>query len=78
MPRSFRFGLSLASIFVLCTRDAPKGLLWDSGWFSWRRNRAALLSLALAPVAFPAAIQDGEGGWLIEPNDRQKLTEIIR
>jgi phosphatidyl-myo-inositol dimannoside synthase len=26
----------------------------------------------------PAAIQEGEGGWLIEPDDTRTLTDIVR
>jgi len=68
-----------SDLFVLCTRDAPKARAVEGfGMVFLEAQSCGTPVVGTRTGGIPAAIQDGEGGWLIEPNDSQKLTEIIR
>ena len=67
----------------ICLYSAPamlpknvllKGLVW----FFLRHNPAESPVVGTRSGGIPAAIHDGKGGWLIEEDDGQKLTGIIR
>ncbi len=68
-----------SDLFVLCTRDAAKERLVEGfGMVFLEAQSCGTPVVGTRTGGIPAAIQNGEGGWLIEPNDNQKLTEIIR
>jgi phosphatidylinositol alpha-1,6-mannosyltransferase len=70
---------SASDLFVLCTRDAPEERGVEGfGMVFLEAQSCGTPVVGTRTGGIPAAIQDGEGGWLIEQNDCQKLTVIIR
>lgn len=68
-----------SDLFVLCTRDAPEERAVEGfGMAFLEAQSCGTPVVGTRTGGIPAAIQDGEGGWLIAPNDSQKLTEIVR
>jgi phosphatidylinositol alpha-1,6-mannosyltransferase len=70
---------SASDLFVLCTRDAPEELGVEGfGMVFLEAQSCGTPVVGTRTGGIPAAIRDGEGGWLIEQDDCQKLTGIIR
>jgi phosphatidylinositol alpha-1,6-mannosyltransferase len=68
-----------SDLFVLCTRHAPEERSVEGfGMVFLEAQSCGTPVVGTRTGGIPAAIQDGDGGWLIEANDSQKLTEIIR
>ncbi|MGA6984370.1 MAG: glycosyltransferase [Candidatus Sulfotelmatobacter sp.] len=75
LPQVYR----ASDLFVLCTRDAPEERAVEGfGLVFLEAQACGTPVVGTRTGGIPAAIRDGEGGWLIEPEDSQKLTEIIR
>ena len=70
---------SASDLFVLCTRDAPEERSVEGFGLVFLEAQACGTPVAGTRTGgIPAAIQDGEGGWLIEQDDQEALAEIIR
>jgi phosphatidylinositol alpha-1,6-mannosyltransferase len=68
-----------ADLFVLCTRDAPEERAVEGfGLVFLEAQSCGTPVVGTRSGGIPAAIDDGKGGWLIEQDDGQKLTDIIR
>jgi phosphatidylinositol alpha-1,6-mannosyltransferase len=68
-----------SDLFVLCTRDAPEERAVEGfGLVFLEAQSCGTPVVGTRSGGIPAAIRDGKGGWLIEQDDGQKLTEIIR
>jgi phosphatidyl-myo-inositol dimannoside synthase len=68
-----------SDLFVLCTRDAPEERAVEGfGLVFLEAQACGTPVVGTRTGGIPAAIRDGEGGWLIEQDDSQKLTDIIR
>jgi phosphatidylinositol alpha-1,6-mannosyltransferase len=67
-----------SDLFVLCTRDAPEERAVEGfGMVFLEAQSCGTPVVGTRTGGIPTAIQDGEGGWLIEQDDSQKLSEII-
>jgi len=70
---------SASDLFVLCTRDAPEERAVEGfGIVFLEAQSCGTPVVGTRAGGIPTAIQDGEGGWLIEPDDSQELTNIVR
>jgi phosphatidylinositol alpha-1,6-mannosyltransferase len=70
---------SASDLFVLCTRDAPEERSVEGfGLVFLEAQSCGTPVVGTRTGGIPAAIQDGEGGWLIEQNDQAALADIIR
>jgi phosphatidyl-myo-inositol dimannoside synthase len=68
-----------SDLFVLCTRDAPEERAVEGfGLVFLEAQSCGIPVVGTRTGGIPAAIQDGEGGWLIDQDDNQRLTDIIR
>ena len=68
-----------SDLFVLCTRDAPEERAVEGfGLVFLEAQACGTPVVGTRTGGIPAAILDGEGGWLIEQDDTQTLTDIIR
>jgi len=68
-----------SDLFVLCTRDVPEERAVEGfGLVFLEAQSCGTPVVGTRTGGIPAAIRDGEGGWLIEQNDSQTLTDIIR
>jgi phosphatidylinositol alpha-1,6-mannosyltransferase len=68
-----------SDLFVLCTRDAPEERAVEGfGLVFLEAQSCGTPVVGTRSGGIPAAIHDGKGGWLIEQDDGQKLTDIIR
>jgi phosphatidylinositol alpha-1,6-mannosyltransferase len=68
-----------SDLFVLCTRDAPEERAVEGfGLVFLEAQSCGTPVIGTRSGGIPAAIHDGKGGWLIEQDDGQKLTDIIR
>ena len=68
-----------SDLFVLCTRDAPEERAVEGfGLVFLEAQSCGIPVVGTRSGGIPAAIHDGKGGWLIEEDDGQKLTGIIR
>jgi len=68
-----------SDLFVLCTRDAPEERAVEGfGLVFLEAQSCCTPVVGTRSGGIPAAIRDGKGGWLIEQDDGQKLTDIIR
>ena len=70
---------SASDLFVLCTRDAPEERSVEGfGLVFLEAQSCGTPAVGTRTGGIPAAIQDGEGGWLIEQDDHSALADIIR
>jgi phosphatidylinositol alpha-1,6-mannosyltransferase len=70
---------SASDLFVLCTRDAPEERSVEGFGLVFLEAQAGGTPVVGARTGgIPAAIQDGEGGWLIEQDDQKALADMIR
>jgi phosphatidyl-myo-inositol dimannoside synthase len=70
---------SASDLFVLCTRDAPEERSVEGfGLVFLEAQACATPVVGTRTGGIPAAIQHGEGGWLIEQDDQKALADIIR
>jgi len=70
---------SASDLFVLCTRDAPEERSVEGfGLVFLEAQSCGTPVVGTRTGGIPAAIQDGEGGWLIEQDDEEALAEIVR
>jgi phosphatidylinositol alpha-1,6-mannosyltransferase len=68
-----------SDLFVLCTRDAPgERAVEGFGLVFLEAQSCGTPVVGTRTGGIPAAIRDGEGGWLINQDDSRKLTNIIR
>ena len=68
-----------SDLFVLCTRDAPEERAVEGfGLVFLEAQSCGTPVVGTRSGGIPAAIRHGKGGWLIEQDDGQKLTDIIR
>ena len=68
-----------SDLFVLCTRDTPEERAVEGfGLVFLEAQSCGTPVVGTRSGGIPAAIRDGKGGWLIEQDDGQKLTDIIR
>jgi phosphatidyl-myo-inositol dimannoside synthase len=68
-----------SDLFVLCTRDTPEERAVEGfGLVFLEAQSCGTPVVGTRNGGIPAAIRNGKGGWLIEPDDSQKLTDIIR
>jgi phosphatidylinositol alpha-1,6-mannosyltransferase len=68
-----------SDLFVLCTRDAPgERSVEGFGLVFLEAQSCGTPVVGTRAGGIPAAIQDGEGGWLIKQDDSQTLTDIVR
>jgi phosphatidylinositol alpha-1,6-mannosyltransferase len=68
-----------SDLFVLCTRDAPEERSIEGfGMVFLEAQSCGTPVVGTRTGGIPAAIQEGEGGWLIEPDDTRTLTDIVR
>ncbi len=68
-----------SDLFVLCTRDAPEERAVEGfGLVFLEAQSCGIPVVGTRTGGIPAAIEDGEGGWLIEQDDSQKLADIVR
>jgi phosphatidylinositol alpha-1,6-mannosyltransferase len=68
-----------SDLFVLCTRDAPEERAVEGfGLVFLEAQSCGTPVVGTRNGGIPAAIRNGKGGWLIEPDDSQRLTDIIR
>jgi len=68
-----------SDLFVLCTRDVPEERAVEGfGMVFLEAQSCGTPVVGTRAGGIPAAIQDGEGGWLIKQDDSQNLAEIIR
>lgn len=75
LPQVYR----ASDLFVLCTRDAPEERAVEGfGMVFLEAQSCGTPVVGTRTGGIPAAIQDGEGGWLIDPDDSQQLTNIVR
>jgi phosphatidyl-myo-inositol dimannoside synthase len=75
LPQVYR----ASDLFVLCTRDAPEERAVEGfGLVFLEAQSCGVPVVGTRTGGIPEAIRDGEGGWLIEQDDTQKLTDIIR
>jgi phosphatidyl-myo-inositol dimannoside synthase len=70
---------SASDLFVLCTREAPEERSVEGfGLVFLEAQSCGTPVVGTRTGGIPAAIQDSEGGWLIEQDDHQALADIIR
>jgi phosphatidylinositol alpha-1,6-mannosyltransferase len=70
---------SASDLFVLCTRDAPEERSVEGfGLAFLEAQSCGTPVVGTRTGGIPSAISDGEGGWLIERDDRKALADIIR
>jgi phosphatidyl-myo-inositol dimannoside synthase len=70
---------SASDLFVLCTRDAPEERSVEGfGLVFLEAQSCGTPAVGTRTGGISAAIKDGTGGWLIEQDDKEALTEIIR
>jgi phosphatidylinositol alpha-1,6-mannosyltransferase len=70
---------SASDLFVLCTRAAPEERSVEGfGLVFLEAQSCGTPVVGTRTGGIPAAIQDGEGGWLIEQDDQEALADIIR
>jgi phosphatidyl-myo-inositol dimannoside synthase len=75
LPQVYR----ASDLFVLCTREAPDERAVEGFGLVFLEAQACETPVVGTRTGgIPAAIQDGEGGWLIEQDDSETLAEIIR
>jgi phosphatidyl-myo-inositol dimannoside synthase len=68
-----------SDLFVLCTRDVPGERSVEGFGMAFLEAQASGIPVVGTKTGgIPAAVKDGEGGWLIEQDDNEKLTEILR
>jgi phosphatidylinositol alpha-1,6-mannosyltransferase len=68
-----------SDLFVLCTRDAPEERSVEGfGLVFLEAQACGTPVVGTRTGGIPAAIQDGEGGWLIEQDDQKALADMIR
>jgi phosphatidylinositol alpha-1,6-mannosyltransferase len=70
---------SASDLFILCTRDAPEDRSVEGfGLVFLEAQSCAVPVVGTRTGGIPAAIQDGESGWLIDQDDCRALANIIR
>jgi phosphatidylinositol alpha-1,6-mannosyltransferase len=70
---------SAADLFVLCTRDSPEERSVEGfGLVFLEAQACGTPVVGTRTGGIPAAIRDGEGGWLMDQDDCPRLTAIIR
>jgi len=70
---------SASDLFVLCTRDAPEERSVEGfGLVFLEAQSCGTPVVGTRTGGIPAAVQHGEGGWLIEQDDPNALADIIR
>jgi GT2 family glycosyltransferase len=75
LPQLYR----ASDLFVLCTRDAPEERSVEGFGLVFLEAQSCGTPVVGTRIGgIPSAIHDGEGGWLIEQDDSEKLTAIIR
>jgi phosphatidyl-myo-inositol dimannoside synthase len=75
LPQVYR----ASDLFALCTRDAPEERAVEGfGLVFLEAQSCGTPVVGTRTGGIPAAIREGEGGWLIEQDDNQELTNIIR
>ncbi|MGA9041176.1 MAG: glycosyltransferase family 4 protein [Terriglobales bacterium] len=68
-----------SDLFVLCTRDAPEERAVEGfGLVFLEAQSCGTPVVGTRTGGIPSAIEDGEGGWLIEQDDSHRLTDILR
>jgi phosphatidylinositol alpha-1,6-mannosyltransferase len=74
LPQVYR----AADLFVLCTRETPEERAVEGfGLVFLEAQSCGVPVLGTRCGGIPSAIRHGEGGWLIEQDDSQKLTDIL-
>jgi phosphatidylinositol alpha-1,6-mannosyltransferase len=74
LPKIYR----ASDLFVLCTRDAPGERSVEGFGLAFLEAQACGTPvLGTRTGGIPAAIEEGEGGWLIEQDDVDSLAEIL-
>jgi phosphatidyl-myo-inositol dimannoside synthase len=67
-----------SDLFVLCTREAPQRQEVEGfGLVFLEAQACGTPVVGTRSGGIPEAIRDGEGGWLIEPDDAGGLTQIL-
>jgi GT2 family glycosyltransferase len=75
LPQVYR----ASDVFVLCTRDAPQERSVEGfGLVFLEAQSCGTPVVGTRTGGIPAAIREGEGGWLIEQDDIPALTQLIR
>ncbi len=68
-----------SDLFVLCTRDAPEERAVEGfGMVFLEAQSCGIPVVGARTGGIPSAIVEGEGGWLIEPDDSHALADIVR
>jgi phosphatidyl-myo-inositol dimannoside synthase len=68
-----------SDLFVLCTREAPREQAVEGfGLVFLEAQASGVPVVGTKTGGIPEAIKEGEGGWLIEQNDSEALTGILR
>src|SRR5208282_6203945 len=68
-----------SDLFVLCTRDAPEERAVEGfGLVFLEAQSCGVPVVGTRTGGIPAAVQDGEGGWLIAQDDQEALADVIR
>jgi phosphatidyl-myo-inositol dimannoside synthase len=68
-----------SDLFVLCTRDAPEERAVEGfGLVFLEAQACGTPVVGTRTGGIPTAIRDGDGGWLMEQDDVEKLTHILR
>lgn len=68
-----------SDLFVLCTREAANERLVEGfGLVFLEAQACGVPVVGTRTGGIPAAIEEGEGGWLIEQDDSEQLANIIR
>jgi phosphatidylinositol alpha-1,6-mannosyltransferase len=70
---------SASDLFVLCTRDAPEQRSVEGfGLVFLEAQSCGTPAVGTRSGGIPTAIDHGAGGWLIEQDDNENMTDIIR
>jgi len=68
-----------SDLFVLCTRDAPEERAVEGfGLVFLEASACGAAVVGTRTGGIPDAVTEGEGGWLIQQDDIDALTEVIR